>query len=105
MVISEMRWGISTNQAMEENRVIELCMNEIENCRNYRAPPSMLSESEYNDATRRAKEEQNKSILEALQISYHLNNNLKPSSYVLFAQNKINEKGIFRSLQCNSKPH
>eukprot|EP00979_Chaetoceros_neogracilis_P003361 scaffold586_cov209-Chaetoceros_neogracile.AAC.7 len=113
VVISEMRWGIS-DQAVEENRIIELCMNEIENCRNesigpffclmlgnrygYRAPPPMLSVSEYNDATKRAKEEQNERVLEALQISYRLDDNLEPSSYVLFAHTKINEKDKFSLL-------
>jgi hypothetical protein len=117
VVISEMRWGIS-DQAVEENRIIELCMNEIENCRNesigpffclmlgnrygYRAPPPMLSVSEYNDATKRAKEEQNERVLEALQISYRLDDNLEPSSYVLFAHTKINETDDKFSLLFNA---
>mmetsp|Transcript_18662 Transcript_18662/g.33829 ORF Transcript_18662/g.33829 Transcript_18662/m.33829 type:complete len:552 (-) Transcript_18662:1394-3049(-) len=106
VILREMRWGIS-DQAVKENRTIELCMNEIENCRNvsigpffclmlgnrygYRPAPPMLSMSEYVDALRRAREEQNERILTALESSYRLDENLQPPSYVIFTS-KFDER-------------
>ena len=111
VVISEMRWGIS-DQAVKENRTIDLCMKEIENCRHvsigpffclmlgnrygYCPPPPILSASKYEEAIQRAEEIDNINILKALKSCYRLDENLQPSSYVLFNSDEGKED------DCNS---
>lgn len=105
VIFSEMRWGIS-DEASKGNRTIELCLKEIEKCRDvsigpffcvmlgnkygYRPPPPELSVAAFDEVMKRAIKEGKDLVLNALKESYHLDNNLVPPMYVLFERkNKV----------------
>lgn len=98
IIISEMRWGIS-DIAVKENKTIEICLNEIDNCRDqsigpffcaflgdrygYCPPPPQLTIESYNDAVNKAKKDGKTKEFEALVQSYHLDSNFDPPVYIL----------------------